>query len=150
MPKFSKDLEKALGVATTAAATHKHEYMLREHLLLGLLGDTTICDLIEACGGDVAALRTKLEDYIANELTHLVDQDISDPRASSGFERIIQRAVMRAGLQDSSEVQTSLVFTAVFDERESHAAYFLSEQNITKFDVVNYVARGIRKVPPKL
>ena len=149
MPAFSKELEQGLHRALVLANDHSHEYSTLEHLLLALTEDTDAIAVMEACGVDIALLRTNLTNYIDNELTGLIIDDDEDCKPTAGFQRVIQRAVIHVQSSGRDEVTGANVLVAMFAERESHAAYFLQEQEMTRYDAVNFISHGVAKTPGK-
>ncbi len=147
MPTFSPSLEKALHQALTFANERHHEYATLEHLLLALVDDSDAAAVMGACNVDLDALRKTLIEYIDNELSNLVTGYDEDSKPTSGFQRVIQRAVIHVQSSGREEVTGANVLVAIFAERESHAAYFLQEQEMTRYDAVNYISHGIGKRP---
>ena len=149
MPAFSKELEQGLHRALVLANERAHEYSTLEHLLLALTEDEDAVAVMQACGVDIALLRTNLTNYIDNELTGLVIDDEEDCKPTAGFQRVIQRAVIHVQSSGRDEVTGANVLVAMFAERESHAAYFLQEQEMTRYDAVNFISHGVAKTPGK-
>ncbi|MCR5880705.1 ATP-dependent Clp protease ATP-binding subunit ClpA [Phenylobacterium sp. J367] len=145
MPSFSRQLEESLHRAVAYANQRKHEYATLEHLLLSLVDDEDAAAVMRACDVDLGALRTTLTNYVDNELRSLVVDDGEDAKPTAGFQRVIQRAVIHVQSSGREEVSGANVLVAIFSERESHAAYFLQEQDMTRYDAVNYIAHGIAK-----
>ncbi|HEV2532292.1 ATP-dependent Clp protease ATP-binding subunit ClpA, partial [Phenylobacterium sp.] len=145
MPSFSRQLEESLHRAVAYANQRKHEYATLEHLLLSLVDDEDAASVMRACDVDLPALRTTLTNYVDNELRSLVVDDGEDAKPTAGFQRVIQRAVIHVQSSGREEVTGANVLVAIFSERESHAAYFLQEQDMTRYDAVNYIAHGIAK-----
>ena len=145
VPSFSRHLEESLHRAVAFANQRKHEYATLEHLLLSLIDDEDSAGVMRACDVDLAALRTTLTNYVDNELRSLVVDDGEDAKPTSSFQRVIQRAVLHVQSSGREEVTGANVLVAIFSERESHAAYFLQEQDMTRYDAVNYIAHGIAK-----
>ena len=145
MPSFSRQLEESLHRAVAYANQRKHEYATLEHLLLSLVDDEDAAGVMKACEVDIPALRTTLNNYVDNELRSLVVDDGEDAKPTSSFQRVIQRAVIHVQSSGREEVTGANVLVAIFSERESHAAYFLQEQDMTRYDAVNYIAHGIAK-----
>ncbi len=145
MPSFSNSLEESLHRAIEYANERHHEYATLEHLLLSLLDDRDASSVMRACNVDVERLRAKLVDFLDKELTNLVlDQD-SEAQPTASFQRVIHRAVVHVQSSGREEVTGANVLVAVFAERESNAAYFLQEQDMTRFDAVNFISHGISK-----
>lgn len=147
MPTFSPSLEKALHQALTFANDRHHEYATLEHLLLALIEDADAAAVMGACNVDLEALRKTVVDYVDNELSNLVTGYDEDSKPTSGFQRVIQRAVIHVQSSGREEVTGANVLVAIFAERESHAAYFLQEQEMTRYDAVNFISHGIGKRP---
>ena len=147
MPSFSRNLEQTLHRALAAASERRHEYATLEHLLLSLLDDAEAAAVMRACSVDLDVLRKNLVGYIDNELDNLTTELQEDPKPTSGFQRVIQRAVIHVQSSGREEVTGANVLVAIFAERESHAAYFLQEQEMTRYDAVNYISHGIAKRP---
>jgi ATP-dependent Clp protease ATP-binding subunit ClpA len=145
LPTFSRSLEQALHRALALANERSHEYATLEHLLLALIDDADAVSVMRACGVDVNELRSGLEHYIDSELTNLVIDSGEDSKPTAGFQRVIQRAVIHVQSSGREEVTGANVLVAIFAERESHAAYFLQEQDMTRYDAVNYISHGIAK-----
>ena len=145
MPSFSRQLEESLHRAVAYANQRKHEYATLEHLLLSLIDDEEAAGVMRACDVELGALRTTLTNYVDNELRSLVVDDGEDAKPTAGFQRVIQRAVIHVQSSGREEVTGANVLVAIFSERESHAAYFLQEQDMTRYDAVNYIAHGIAK-----
>ena len=147
MPAFSKELEQGLHRALVLANERHHEYSTLEHLLLAMTEDTEAVAVMEACGVDLEKLRRNLTDYIDNELTGLIMDETEDCKPTAGFQRVIQRAVIHVQSSGRDEVTGANVLVAMFAERESHAAYFLQEQEMTRYDAVNFISHGVAKKP---
>ena len=147
MPTFTASLEKSLHQALTYANEREHEYATLEHLLLALIDDQDAKAVMDACSVDTEALRKTVMDYVDHELENLVTGYDEDAKPTAGFQRVIQRAVIHVQSSGREEVTGANVLVAIFAERESHAAYFLQEQDMTRYDAVNYIAHGIAKRP---
>ncbi|HZB63152.1 MAG TPA: ATP-dependent Clp protease ATP-binding subunit ClpA [Microvirga sp.] len=147
MPSFSRSLEQALHRALALAGERRHEYATLEHLLLALLDDQDAAAVMRACNVDLDVLRRNLVDYVDSELANLVADGRQDSKPTAGFQRVIQRAVIHVQSSGRDEVTGANVLVAIFAERESHAAYFLQEQDMTRYDAVNYISHGIAKRP---
>lgn len=145
MPSFSRSLEKALHQALAFANDRQQEYATLEHLLLALLDDQDASAVMRACNVDLDELRASLVGYIDSELANLVSEMDEDSKPTAGFQRVIQRAVIHVQSSGREEVTGANVLIAIFAERESHAAYFLHEQDMTRYDAVNYISHGIAK-----
>ncbi|MEQ8658084.1 MAG: ATP-dependent Clp protease ATP-binding subunit ClpA [Hyphomicrobiales bacterium] len=147
MPTFSRSLEKALHRALAGANERSHEYATLEHLLLALMDDEDALGVMQACSVDVTALRDAVADYVDHELVDLTAEAGEEAKPTAGFQRVIQRAVIHVQSSGRDEVTGANVLVAIFAERESHAAYFLQEQDMTRYDAVNYISHGIAKRP---
>ena len=147
MPSFSRNLEETLHKAVAFANQRKHEYCTLEHLLLSLSEDQDASNVMRACDVDITGLRKSLTEYLDVELKSLIVEDSDDAKPTAGFQRVIQRAVIHVQSSGRDEVTGANVLVAIFSERESHAAYFLQEQDMTRYDAVNYIAHGIAKKP---
>ena len=145
MPTFSRSLEKALHRALAIANEHRHEYATLEHLLLALTEDKDAAAVMRACGVNLDTLRGSLTSYIETELAEMIGGEREESKPTPGFQRVIQRAVIHVQSSGRDEVTGANVLVAIFAERESHAAYFLQEQDMTRYDAVNYISHGIAK-----
>lgn len=148
MPSFSRNLEKTLHRALAIANERQHEYATLEHLLMSLTEDSDAAAVLRACTVDIEVLKKNLTDYIETELANLVANGRNDEaKPTAGFQRVIQRAVIHVQSSGREEVTGANVLVAIFAERESHAAYFLQEQDMTRYDAVNFISHGIAKRP---
>src|SRR3981189_2446596 len=145
MPTFSQSLEQSLHRALAIANERHHQYATLEHLLLSLIDDSDAAAVMRACSVDLDKLRTSLVNYLETEFENLVTDGADDAKPTAGFQRVIQRAVIHVQSSGREEVTGANVLVAIFSERESHAAYFLQEQDMTRYDAVNYIAHGIAK-----
>ncbi|KQP51891.1 ATP-dependent Clp protease ATP-binding subunit ClpA [Methylobacterium sp. Leaf399] len=147
MPSFSRSLEQALHRALALAGERRHEYATLEHLLLALVDDQDAAAVMRACNVEVDTLKRSLVEYVDTELSNLIGDGRQDAKPTAGFQRVIQRAVIHVQSSGREEVTGANVLVAIFAERESHAAYFLQEQDMTRYDAVNYISHGIAKRP---
>jgi ATP-dependent Clp protease ATP-binding subunit ClpA len=147
MPTFSRSLEQSLHRALALANERHHEYATLEHLLLALIDDQDAAAVMRACNVDLEKLKRNLASYLESELENLVTDGGEDSKPTAGFQRVIQRAVIHVQSSGREEVTGANVLVAIFAERESHAAYFLQEQDMTRYDAVNYISHGIAKRP---
>ena len=147
MPSFSRSLEQSLHRALAFANERRHEYATLEHLLLSLIDDQDAAAVMKACNVDLEILRRNLVEYVDTELDNLVGETSEDSKPTAGFQRVIQRAVIHVTSSGREEVTGANVLVAIFAERESHAAFFLQEQDMTRYDAVNYISHGIAKRP---
>ena len=141
---LSEQLEIALGHAVSLARKERHEVITVEHLLLTLLDDRETRQTLISCGGNIEQLRKSLAEYLKTEVS-VVSED-SEPLPGTGFQRVLQRAIMHVQSSGNKEVKGNNVLVAVFGEKESFAVYFLSQQEITRYDVVNFISHGITKI----
>ena len=140
-------MEKGLHTALTYANERSHEYATLEHLLLALTDDPDAVAVMNACNVNIEKLKASLTEYIDNELSNLATDYDEDAKPTAGFHRVIQRAVIHVQSSGREEVTGANVLVAMFAERESHAAYFLQEQEMTRYDAVNFISHGISKRP---
>jgi ATP-dependent Clp protease ATP-binding subunit ClpA len=148
VPSFSNSLEQAIHAALAQANQRKHEFATLEHLLLSLLDEPDALRVMQACGVNVDELRKDLEDFIDDDLSNLVtDIEGSEAVPTAAFQRVIQRAAIHVQSSGRTEVTGANVLVAIFAERESNAAYFLQEQDMTRYDAVNFIAHGVAKDP---
>jgi hypothetical protein len=145
---LSRDLEKSLHRALGHANERRHEYATLEHLLLALTEDQDAVAVLRACSVDLDRLRREVLNYVDNELANLVAAHGDDAKPTASFQRVLQRAAIHVQSSGREEVTGANALVAMFAERESHAVYFLQEQDMTRFDAVNYISHGVAK-PPK-
>jgi ATP-dependent Clp protease ATP-binding subunit ClpA len=148
VPSFSNTLEQAIHSALALANSRSHEFATLEHLLLALIDEPDAVRVMKACSVDTEELRTTLVDYIDDDLSNLVtDIEGSEAVPTAAFQRVIQRAAIHVQSSGRSEVTGANVLVAIFAERESNAAYFLQDQDMTRYDAVNFIAHGVAKNP---
>jgi ATP-dependent Clp protease ATP-binding subunit ClpA len=149
MPSFSPRLEESLHRALDEANSRRHEYATLEHLLLGLLEDQDASAVLRACDVDVDLLRANLVGYLDSELDNLTVEDEAELEAAptSGFQRVIQRAILHVQSSGREETTGANVLVALFSERESNSVFFLQQQDMTRLDAVSYISHGIAKTP---
>jgi ATP-dependent Clp protease ATP-binding subunit ClpA len=147
MPSLSRGLEQALHHAIKLASDRHHEYATLEHLLLALLDDADASQVMKACNVDMDVLRKAVQKYIDEDLATLVMDESEEAKPTTGFQRVVQRAVLHVQNSGRDEVTGANVLVALFTERESHAVYFLQEQNMNRLDAVSYISHGIAKRP---
>jgi ATP-dependent Clp protease ATP-binding subunit ClpA len=147
MPTFSRGLEQSLHRALALANERHHEYATLEHLLLALVDDQDTAAVMQACNVDIDKLRRNLVTYVESELEKLITDGSEDSRPTAGFQRTIQRAVIHVQSSGGEEVTGANVLVAIFAERESHAVFFLQEQEMTRYDAVNFISHGTAKRP---
>ena len=148
MPSFSTTLEQAIHAALALANARQHEFATLEHLLLALLDEPDAHRVLKACSVDTEDMRGALVDFIDDDLSNLItDIDGSEAVPTAAFQRVIQRAAIHVQSSGRTEVTGANVLVAIFAERESNAAYFLQEQDMTRYDAVNFIAHGVAKNP---
>lgn len=145
MPSFTDSLEEAIHRALEYASERKQEFATLEHLLLSLVDDKDASAVMRACEVNLDLLRKQLTQYIDDDLDALVVSEIEDVQPTTGFQRVVQRALIHVQSSGREEVTGANVLVAIFAERESHAAFFLLEQDMTRFDAVNYISHGVAK-----
>lgn len=143
---LSKELEVTLNAAFTNAHAKRHEFITVEHLLLALLDNATTIPILIACGCNVNALRGELTRFIDDTISLIPDGVQRETQPTLGFQRVLQRAVFHVQASDKKEVTGANLFVALFSEQDSHAVYLLNKQDITRLDVVNYLAHGVSKI----
>lgn len=145
MPSFASALESTLHRALEAASSRRHEYATLEHLLLALVDDEHASKVMSSCGVDLGELKTTVAHYLDTELQALrVDQQ-TDPSPTSGFQRVVQRAILHVQSSGRDEVTGANVLVALFSERESYAVYFLQQQDMSRLDAVSFISHGVGK-----
>jgi len=148
VPSFSSTLEQAIHAALALANERRHEFATLEHLLLALLDEPDASRVMRACSVDLTELRATLVEFVDEDLSNLVtDIDGSEAVPTAAFQRVIQRAAIHVQSSGRTEVTGANVLVAIFAERESDAAYFLQDQEMTRYDAVNYIAHGVAKDP---
>ncbi|MFT5630045.1 MAG: ATP-dependent Clp protease ATP-binding subunit ClpA [Gammaproteobacteria bacterium] len=148
MPSFSTTLEQSIHGALALANARKHELATLEHLLLSLIDEPEAARVMQACSVNLDKLRKDLEGFIEDDLSTLItDVEGSEAVPTAAFQRVIQRAAIHVQSSGRTEVTGANVLVAIFAERESNAAYFLQEQDMTRYDAVNFIAHGVAKDP---
>ena len=147
MPGFSSHLERSLHRALMLANERHHEYATLEHLLLALTEDQDALAVLSACNVEVDALRRELTGYLDEQVPNLIVDTVEEARPTAGFQRVIQRALIHVQSSGREEVTGANVLVAIFSERESHAVYFLQQQDMTRLDAVSYISHGVAKTP---
>jgi len=147
LPSFSQSLEQALHRALEYANERSHEYATLEHLLLALLDDGDAAGVMRACNVDIEKIRRRVTEFLDEELDMHVSKNTVEAAPTTAFQRVIHRAVVHVQSSSREEVTGAQVLVALFAERESHAAFFLQEQEMTRFDAVQYISHGIAKRP---
>ncbi len=142
---FSDDLENSLSFALSLASQRNHEFVTVEHLLLSIIEDDTVQEILKACGANLDELRSDLENFVDNNIPKVDGVDSYEPRATHGFKRVFQRAMIHVQSAGHKEVSCKNVLIAIYGENESHAVFFLHSQDVHRYDVVRYVSHGIGK-----
>jgi ATP-dependent Clp protease ATP-binding subunit ClpA len=142
---LSKNLEISLHRALALAKKHRHEYATLEHLLYALTDDPDAAAVMRGCGIKLPDIKKNLTEFLENELTSLVVDEVEESRPTAGFQRVIHRAAIHVQSAGKTEVTGANVLVALFSERDSHAVFFLQEQELSRLDVVNYISHGIVK-----
>src|SRR6187549_2848718 len=145
MPSFARELEQTLHNALAEASGRRHEYATLEHLLLALIEDVHAGRVMEACGVNTGELRDAVRHYLDNELEALKVEQDTDPSPTSGFQRVVQRAILHVQSSGRDEVTGANVLVALFSERESYAVYFLQQQDMSRLDAVSFISHGVGK-----
>ena len=143
---LNKELEQTLNSLFTEAREQRHEFMTIEHLLFALLNNNSAISVLTACGADLNNLHDSLIKFIQENSSIIDDIDERDTQPTIGFQRVLQRAVFNVQSSGKEEVNGANVLVAIFGERESHAVYFLNQQNISKLDITNYISHGIANI----
>ncbi|MEL0002179.1 MAG: ATP-dependent Clp protease ATP-binding subunit ClpA [Rhodospirillales bacterium] len=148
---LSRNLEDTLHRAIGSARDHRHEYATLEHLLIALMDDKDALAVLKACAVDIETLRANLLKYVENEFGGIVaaDDEENDPKPTAGFQRVLQRAAIHVQSSGREEVTGANVLVALFSERESHAVFYLHQQDMTRLDAVQYISHGVAKAPGK-
>jgi ATP-dependent Clp protease ATP-binding subunit ClpA len=148
VPSLTPSLERALERALTSANERDHEYATLEHLLLALVDDEDAAEVMRACKVDLDKLRSDLARYIDEELQSLVVENrTGEVMPTAAFQRVVQRAILHVESSGRDQVTGANLLVSIFSERESHAAYFLKEQDMSRYDAVNYISHGQAKKP---
>ncbi|MEJ7927333.1 ATP-dependent Clp protease ATP-binding subunit ClpA [Sphingobium sp. AN641] len=148
MPSFAAALETTLHNALTHASDRKHEYATLEHLLLALIDDDHASKVMQACGVELGELGDAVTQYLDTELDSLKVEGETDPSPTSGFQRVVQRAILHVQSSGKDEVTGANVLVALFSERESYAVYFLQQQDMSRLDAVSFLSHGVGKGTP--
>ncbi|SNS10339.1 ATP-dependent Clp protease ATP-binding subunit ClpA [Sphingomonas laterariae] len=145
MPSFARELEQTLHNALSAASSRRHEYATLEHLLLALIDDEHASKVMTACGVELEELKEAVRLYLDTELDALKVEGNTDPSPTSGFQRVVQRAILHVQSSGREEVTGANVLVALFSERESYAVYFLQQQDMSRLDAVSFISHGVGK-----
>ncbi len=142
---LSQELEFCLNDAFAGAREARHEFMTVEHLLLAIIDAPKIREILKSCGADTAKLKVELKQFIDQTTPRLPAGEDRDVQPTLGFQRVLQRAVFHVQSSGKKEVTVANVLVAIFSEKQSHAAYLLSMQDVSRLDVVNFIAHGLSK-----
>ena len=142
---LSAELENCLNKAFQLAHDGRHEFLTVEHLLSSILETTAVKDVLPSCGADVAVLAKDLLDHIEQSTPRLPEGDDREVQPTLGFQRVLQRAVFHVQSSGRKEVAVTNVLVAIFSEKQSHAVFLLSRQDVSRLDVVNYISHGMSK-----
>ncbi|MEO7105798.1 MAG: ATP-dependent Clp protease ATP-binding subunit ClpA [Rhodoferax sp.] len=147
---IAQELEVSLHMAFVEARQQRHEFITVEHLLLALLDNPSAAEVLRACSANIDDLRKSLSNFIKDNTPQVAGADDVDTQPTLGFQRVIQRAIMHVQSTGSGkkEVTGANVLVAIFGEKDSHAVYYLHQQGVTRLDVVNFIAHGIKKNDP--
>ena len=147
---IAQELEVSLHMAFVEARQQRHEFITVEHLLLALIDNPSASEVLKACAANLDELRKSLDQFVRDNTPTVGGTDEVDTQPTLGFQRVIQRAIMHVQSSGSGkkEVTGANVLVAIFGEKDSHAVYYLHQQGVTRLDVVNFIAHGIRKVDP--
>jgi len=143
---ISSNLEKTLREAYELAANYNHEFVTLEHLLFSLTSDKDAISVLKACGIEIVILKEKLQNFILNDLQNLKDNFSGEPKLTNCFQRVIQRAAIHVQSSGRESVTGANMIVAMFSEKNSHAVYFLHQQNMSRLDAVQYISHGITKL----
>ncbi len=147
---LSPNLEKTLRDSYQLATNNKHEYVTLEHLLFCLLEDQDALSVLKACAVDTNLLKSNIENFISKDLDNLKENFTGEPKLTNGFQRVLQRAAIHVQSSGRENVTGANMIVALFSEKESHAVYFLHQQNMTRLDAVQYISHGISKANENL
>jgi len=147
---LSSNLEKTLRDAYQLATQKKHEFVTLEHLLMSLTEDKDALSVLKACGVEINELKKSLEEFIKNNLSNLTENFSGEPKLTNSFQRVLQRAAIHVQSSGRENVTGANMIVAFFSEKESHAVYFLHQQNMTRLDAVQYISHGISKVQEEI
>jgi len=144
---ISKELSETLGFAVREAKRRRHEYVCVEHLLFAILYDSEGIEIIENCGGNIENLKNSLESFFGERMESIPESNEYVLQQTVGFQRVIQRAINHVRSAEKQEVDVSDILASIFQEKDSHAEYFLSEEGITRLDVLSYISHNDSKSP---
>src|SRR4029077_3592000 len=142
---ISRELQVTLQLAMTEAVNRRHEFVQLEHLLYAMLHDVTSSNILKHCGANLDALRRKLAHYLDEQVERMPKGENGSPRYAIGVQRALQRAALHVQSAGRQEISGGTVLIAMFHETESPAIFFLQEQGVTRFDVINFISHGVSK-----
>jgi len=142
---ISKELEKTLNFAVQVAHEARHEFVTTEHLLLALLDNNSAMAVLQACKANIEQLRVEITQHLTEHVPQIEDQPEIKTQPSIGFQRVLQRAIVHVQSSGKSEVEGENVLVALFSEQDSYAAYYLDQQDVTRFDAVSYISHGVTR-----
>jgi len=144
---IAQELEVTLHMAFMDARQKRHEFISVEHLLMAMLDNPSAAEVLRACGANIEAMREQLGAFIEEHTPKVEGEGEVDTQPTLGFQRVIQRAILHVQSSGKKEVTGANVLVAVFGEKDSHAVYFLTQQGVTRLDIVNFISHGITKTP---
>ena len=144
---IAQELEVTLHMAFMDARQKRHEFISVEHLLMAMLDNPSAAEVLRACGANIEAMRDQLGKFIEEHTPKVGGEEEVDTQPTLGFQRVIQRAILHVQSSGKKEVTGANVLVAVFGEKDSHAVYFLTQQGVTRLDIVNFISHGITKTP---
>ncbi|MBN8780838.1 MULTISPECIES: ATP-dependent Clp protease ATP-binding subunit ClpA [unclassified Thiobacillus] len=144
---IAQELEVTLHMAFMDARQKRHEFISVEHLLMAMLDNPSAAEVLRACGANIDAMRDQLGKFIDEHTPKVAGEGEVDTQPTLGFQRVIQRAILHVQSSGKKEVTGANVLVAVFGEKDSHAVYFLTQQGVTRLDIVNFISHGITKTP---
>ena len=144
--RISRALEQAFSLAVNEARRRRHEFLSIEHIFFALLHDTQIVDILKHSGSDVGALKRDMERYLDEKVDRLPEGVDKTLQQTLGFQRVVQRAAAHVQSAGKEEIDVENILVAVFREPESHAAFLLAQQGVTRLDVVSFLSHGISKI----
>ena len=144
---IAQELEVTLHMAFMDARQKRHEFISVEHLLMAMLDNPSAAEVLRACGANIEAMRDQIGKFIEEHTPKVGGEDEVDTQPTLGFQRVIQRAILHVQSSGKKEVTGANVLVAVFGEKDSHAVYFLTQQGVTRLDIVNFISHGITKTP---
>ncbi len=146
---ISKELSETLGFAVREARKRRHEYVCIEHMLFAILYDKNGIEIVENCGGNIDNLRNALESFFSRRMVSVPEENEYVLQQTVGFQRVLQRAINHVRSAEKQEVAVSDILASIFQEKDSHAEYFLNAEGITRLDVLNYISNHVSRLPYK-